>query len=52
MTGMYRPSNMTRPVAMSQCLDSGAGEGLELKPQVSPKPSKPEPLLAEAELNS
>ena len=36
-------------------LVGAGGEGLSsglLKPHVSPRPSKPEPLLAEAELNS
>src|SRR6185295_8904146 len=43
---------MTRPVAMSQGPLVGAGAGLSLKPHVSPSPSKPEPLLADAEENS
>ena len=55
MIGTKRLINMTKPVAMSSGRLSGAGgEGLSsglLNPQVSPKPSKPEPLLAEAEVN-
>ena len=55
MIGMKRPNSITRPVAMSQCGlygRGGVGRFGSLKPQVSPRPSKPEPLLAEAELNS
>ena len=32
MIGMYRPSSITRPVAMSQCTANGAGAGLSLNP--------------------
>jgi hypothetical protein len=53
--GMKRLKSITRPVAMSSGWLSGAGgEGLSsglLNPHVSPKPSKPEPLLAEDEVN-
>src|SRR5207253_3003304 len=55
MIGMNRPSSMISPQAISQCGANGAGgDGLafgSLNPQVSPSPSKPEPLLADAELN-
>jgi hypothetical protein len=55
MIGTNRLKSITKPVAMSHGRLSGAGgEGLSsglLNPQVSPKPSKPEPLLAEAEVN-
>jgi len=47
--GRYRLNSMTRPVA---CPTAGwlvHGVGLLLKPHVSPSPSKPEPLLAEAD---
>src|SRR5262249_3608461 len=54
--GMKRPSSMTRPVAMSQYGLYGDGgvrlSSGRLSPQVSPSPSKPEPLLAEDEENS
>src|SRR4029453_9529136 len=50
--GRKRPKSITRPVEMSQCGLYGAGAGLSLKPYVSPRPSKPEPLLAEDEENS
>ena len=43
---------MTITVAMSQAWLVGAGFGLSFRPQVSPSPSKPDPLLAEAEENS
>ena len=52
ITGMNRPISITRPVAMSQGTLYGAGVGLSLAPYVSPNPSKPEPLLAAAEVNS
>src|ERR1700690_560606 len=50
--GRDRLNSMTSPVAMSHGRLVGAGVGLLLKPQVSPSPSKPEPLLAEADENS
>src|SRR5690349_17344827 len=56
MIGTKRLISITRPQAMSHCGLSGAGgDGLSsalLKPQVSPSPSNPEPLLAEADENS
>src|ERR1039457_1521743 len=52
MIGMNRLIAMTMVVAMSHARLVGAGLGLLLKPQVSPRPSKPEPLFADAEENS
>src|SRR5947209_10232134 len=56
MIGMNRPNSMTRPVATSQYGANGAGAdgffAASLNPYVSPRPSKPEPLFALAELNS
>ena len=52
MIGIKRLMQMTITVAISQAWLVGAGFGLSFKPQVSPSPSKPDPLLAEAEENS
>src|SRR5438552_2228639 len=56
MMGTKREISITRPQAMSQCGEYGAGgDGLSSgfsNPHVSPSPSKPEPLLAEADVNS
>ena len=43
---------ITNPQAMSQCGAYGAGAVLSANPYVSAKPSKPEPLLADDEVNS
>ena len=50
--GMKRLRQMTMTVAISHGRLVGAGLGLSLRPQVSPRPSKPEPLLADADENS
>jgi len=52
MIGIRQLMQMTITVAMSQASLVGAGFGLSFKPQVFPSPSKPDPLLAEAEENS
>src|SRR5262249_17571351 len=56
MIGMKRPRSITQPHQMSHWMLVGAGglglsSGL-LKPNVSPSPSNPEPLLADADVNS
>src|SRR5437773_2293431 len=55
MIGTKRLISITRPQAMSQCGAYGAGgDGLSsgvLNPHVSASPSKPEPLLADADVN-